>query len=229
MQQIICAFASLFAAFLLANGGLYAQDFRGSLLGTVSDTSGGRIDGALIEVRAQDSSIERRSASDSHGQFRLDDLPPGNYSLTGQAAGFTEARSEVIIVVSSVREIAVTLQPASVRETVNVVAGMSSITIPTIDTTSVVHGGAVMAQELQTFPLANRTFANIAYLIPGTEPVEPSDPTKARITAVSVGGSSGLNNVLSVDGGDNSDDYIGGFLQNFSMIDRYRLELFFLT
>ena len=46
--------------------------------------------------------------------------------------------------------------------------------------------------------------------------MEPSDPTKARITAVSFGGSSGLNVQLSVDGGDNSDDYIGGFLQNFS-------------
>jgi hypothetical protein len=53
-------------------------------------------------------------------------------------------------------------------------------------------------------------------LVPGTEPVEPSDPTKARITAVSTGGSSGLNNELSVDGADNSDDWIGGFLQNFS-------------
>ena len=53
-------------------------------------------------------------------------------------------------------------------------------------------------------------------MTPGTEPVEPSDPTKARITAVSFGGSSGLNVTLSVDGGDNSDDYIGGFLQNFS-------------
>src|ERR1700686_3093148 len=49
-----------------------------------------------------------------------------------------------------------------------------------------------------------------------TEPVEPSDPTKARITAVSFGGSSGLNVDLSVDGGDNNDDYIGGFLQNYS-------------
>ncbi len=71
-------------------------------------------------------------------------------------------------------------------------------------------------QDLETIPLAHRSFANIAYLVPGTEPVEPSDPTKARITAVSFGGSSGLNDVLSVDGGDNSDDYIGGFLQNFS-------------
>src|SRR5215472_11055281 len=36
------------------------------------------------------------------------------------------------------------------------------------------------------------------------------------MTAVSTGGSSGLNNELSIDGADNSDDWIGGFLQNFS-------------
>ncbi len=74
----------------------------------------------------------------------------------------------------------------------------------------------ITARDLESLPLAERSFANIAYLAPGTEPVEPSDPTKARITAVSTGGSSGLNNELSVDGADNTDDYIGGFLQNFS-------------
>ena len=74
----------------------------------------------------------------------------------------------------------------------------------------------VTSKDLQDIPLAARSFANIAYMVAGTEPVEPSDPTKARITAVSTGGSSGLNNQLTVDGMDNSDDYIGGFLQNFS-------------
>ena len=78
------------------------------------------------------------------------------------------------------------------------------------------HQAVITSQDLDTIPLAARSFANIAYLAPGTEPVEPSDPTKARITAVSTGGSSGLNNDLSVDGADNSDDWIGGFLQNFS-------------
>ena len=76
--------------------------------------------------------------------------------------------------------------------------------------------GVVGSKDLESLPLPARSFANIAYLVPGTEPVEPSDPTKARITAVSTGGSSGLNNELSVDGADNSDDWIGGFLQNFS-------------
>jgi len=92
----------------------------------------------------------------------------------------------------------------------------SSITTESIDTASAVHQGVVTGRDLETLPLAARSFANIAYPVPGTEPVEPSDLTKARITAVSTGGSSGLNNELSVDGADNSDDWIGGFLQNFS-------------
>jgi hypothetical protein len=115
-----------------------------------------------------------------------------------------------------VRDITITLKPAAAHETVNVPGNASSITTATIDTSSAVRGGVVDSQDLETFPLPARSFANIAYLVPGTEPVEPSDPTKARITAVSTGGSSGLNNELSVDGADNSDDWIGGFLQNFS-------------
>jgi hypothetical protein len=108
------------------------------------------------------------------------------------------------------------LKPAAAPETVAVQEQISSITTQSIDLVSVVHQGVIGSQDLETLPLAARSFANIAYLAPGTEPVEPSDPTKARITAVSTGGSSGLNNDLSVDGGDNSDDWIGGFLQNFS-------------
>ena len=114
------------------------------------------------------------------------------------------------------REVTVTLKLAAPAETVSVQGQNSSITTQPMDLVSVVHQGVVSSQDLQNLPLAARSFANIAYLAPGTEPVEPSDPTKARITAVSTGGSSGLNNDLSVDGGDNSDDWIGGFLQNFS-------------
>lgn len=193
-----------------------AQDFRGSLVGTVNDASGGLVRNAAITLRAAATSIERKAASDSRGEFRFDDLSPGAYIVTANAQGFAEARSEVTVVISSTREITVTLNPASVQQSLNVPGQASSIATQQMDTASAVHGGAVTAQDLAAIPLASRSFANIAYLVPGTEPVEPSDPTKARITAVSFGGSSGLNDVLSVDGGDNSDDYIGGFLQNFS-------------
>lgn len=193
-----------------------AQEFHGSLRGIVLDASQARIPSATIVLQAAESSLEIRTVSDEHGDFRIDSLVPGNYHLVVNAKGFAKARSEVTVMVSSVRDVTVVMTPSAVRQTVTVQGQASSITTDPTDTASAIHQGVVTAQDLETIPLAARSFANIAYLVPGTEPVEPSDPTKARITAVSTGGSSGLNNALSVDGGDNSDDYIGGFLQNFS-------------
>src|ERR1700687_316829 len=195
---------------------LQAQNPRGALRGTVQDTTGGRIPGARIVVTSVDSSLRREASSEDRGEFRLDDLHPGAYRVSVSAPGFAPAQANVSIAVTSVREVTVTHKLAPPSETVKVEAQNSSITPQAIDVASVVHQATVSSRDLQTLPLAARSFANIAYLAPGTEPVEPSDPTKARITAVSTGGSSGLNNELSVDGGDNSDDWIGGFLQNFS-------------
>ena len=194
----------------------FGQDFRGSLAGEVVDASGARVPGAKIAIEGTDSSIRGESVTDRDGEFRVASLLPGSYTVTVTAAGFAAAKSSVTIRISSTTEIMVTLNPAGVQQSVNVRAEASSIATQAINTTSAVHQGIVTTQDLETLPLAARSFANIAYLVPGTEPVEPSDPTKARITAVSFGGSSGLNVALSVDGGDNSDDYIGGFLQNFS-------------
>jgi Carboxypeptidase regulatory-like domain/TonB dependent receptor len=193
-----------------------AQTPSGSLRGVVADAQGARIASATIAVRLNASSLERTVRADEQGNFRLDDLKPGTYRVSVIARGFADAVADVAVQVSSVRDITVTMQPPAVRQTVNVHAQSSSIATQPIDLTSQVHQSIVSAQDLEGLPLPARSFANVAYLAPGTEPVEPSDPTKARITAVSTGGSSGLNNELSVDGGDNSDDYIGGFLQNFS-------------
>jgi len=194
----------------------FAQDFRGCIAGTVSDDSGGRIVSASVVLTADSSSLDRRARSDLRGEFRFTNLSPGSYRLIVQATGFEDAAASVAVVVRSERDVAVTLHPAAGRQSINVPGAASSVTEQAVNTVGAVQGGAVTTRDLETLPLAHRSFANIAYLIAGSEPVEPSDPTKARITAVSTGGSSGLNNVLSVDGGDNSDDYVGGFLQNFS-------------
>ncbi|HWX56022.1 MAG TPA: carboxypeptidase regulatory-like domain-containing protein [Verrucomicrobiae bacterium] len=194
----------------------FAQLPQGALQGIVQDATGARIKSAKVVVRASGFSFLREAKTDSQGEFRLEDLLPGAYKMTVTATGFARAQSEVRIVVSSTRDTVVTMTPAAVQQDVNVEGQASSITTQPIDMTSTVHQSVITAQDLETIPLAHRSFANIAYLAPMTEPVEPSDPTKARITAVSFGGSSGLNVDLSVDGGDNNDDYIGGFLQNYS-------------
>ena len=207
-----------FLFFVLVFPGLsaLAQNPLGALTGLVQDANGARIASARISVQALDSSLQREAVSDEKGEFRFNHLPPRTYRITVAAPGFAQATSQITIAVSSTSKLVVEMRPASLHETVNVAGQASSITEAAIDTTSAVQQKVVTAYDLATLPLAHRTFANIAYLVPGTEPVEPSDPTKARTTAVSFGGSSGLNVELSVDGGDNSDDYIGGFLQNFS-------------
>ena len=197
--------------------GASAQNPRGTLRGVVQDASGAVIPNAAISLRAKGSAIERAAVSGARGEFRVEDLFPGDYTLLVNAPAFAEARADVNIVVAQVRDVTISLQPSAMQQSVHVKAQTgASITTETINLTSAVHQGAVSAEDLENFPLAHRSFANVAFLVPGTEPVEPSDPTKARITAVSFGGSSGLNVELSVDGGDNSDDYIGGFLQNYS-------------
>ena len=195
-----------------------AQNPRGALRGIVQDASGGRVPGANISVRAAESSLQREIASDARGEFRIDDLLPGTYGVRVQANGFADANSKVKITVSAVQEITIILKLKPVQQTITLDEnwGPSSITDQPIDSSSAVHQTIITAKDLDSIPLAARSFANIAYLAPGTEPLEPSDPTKARITAVSTGGSSGLNNDLTVDGADNTDDWIGGFLQNFS-------------
>jgi hypothetical protein len=208
----------LFVSLALAGWSLSApaQNPNGALRGEVEDATGARIPGAQLTIQSSASALARETVADGRGEFRIEGLLPGPYRLTVRAKGFAQASARVDIVVSTVRDVSVTLKTESGHETVNVQGKASSITTEPIDTASAVHQGAVTAHDLETIPLAHRSFANIAYLVPGTEPVEPSDPTKARITAVSFGGSSGLNVDVSVDGGDNSDDYIGSFLQNLS-------------
>jgi len=206
----------LLAIFVWPMLSLHAQNSHGSLRGTVQDASGAAVLSAKILVQAADSSVQRQTVSDERGEFRFEDLFPGTYRLVVTANGFAEARSEVKVAVSSTREVTLRLKLQSLQQVITLDVAPESITLQRLDTASAVHQAIITEQDLRTIPLAGRSFANIAYLAPGTEPVEPSDPTKARITAVSTGGSSGLNNDLSVDGVDNSDDWIGGFLQNFS-------------
>ena len=202
--------------FALLPAALHAQNPTGSLLVTVQDSSGARVAGASVALTQEKFGVSRAGKADAQGETRFESLQPGNYTVTVNAIGFAETTAAVVVAVSSQPVAVVTLHPQSVRESVEVRDRGPSLASQPIETTSSTIKTVITSSDLDEVPLSARSFANISYLAPFTAPVEPSDPTKARITAVSFGGSSGLNVDLSVDGGDNNDDYIGGFLQNFS-------------
>lgn len=194
-----------------------AQSPEGELVGTVVDASGAIVTGAQVVVERIDTPLLRRNFTNAAGEFRSGPLPPARYRVIAELSGFDSATREVQLSVNSTPSVILVLKPTAPKESVQVYAHEQTLASQPIETTSSVEKTIVSAKDLEALPLAARSFANVAYLAPMVEPVEPSDPTKARITAVSFAGSSGLNVDVSVDGGDNNDDWIGGFLQNYSV------------
>ena len=186
-----------------------AQSPDGNLEGRVQDPTGAAVAGATVIATDKSHNTPHKTLTDSQGNFRFEGLYAGDYNVTATSDLFKGERNSVPAVVR-------VSQSTSVVLTFHVQGDVQLVEVNDKDVTSSVLGTPVTEHEIQDTPLANRSFANIAYIAPMTAPVEPSDPTKARITAVSFAGSSGLNVDLSVDGGDNNDDYIGGFLQYYS-------------
>jgi hypothetical protein len=204
------------AAFLAALSPLSAQELRGSLLVEVHDSSSAAIPAARVTLSEEKSAAHLSQTTDSRGEARFPALTAATYSAEVTATGFASQSQRVVVSISAQPAIRFVLAPELLRQSVEVRDRGPSLASHPLDTSSSTVQTVITADDLDEVPLSARSFANIAIMAPFTAPVEPSDPTKARITAVSFGGSSGLNIDFSVDGGDNNDDFIGGFLQNYS-------------
>src|SRR6266850_1525828 len=64
------------------------QTHRGSIRGTVSDTNHAVIPGAVVGLENNDTHEVRTTTSNADGEYAITSVPPGNYFLTVQAAGF---------------------------------------------------------------------------------------------------------------------------------------------
>ncbi|HYV03325.1 MAG TPA: TonB-dependent receptor [Blastocatellia bacterium] len=186
----------------------------GVITGIVKDQSGAVVSDATIKAINKQTGIERSTTSSGSGSYELAQLPPGDYRVEVDAKGFGKYVTEPVTV-NVLARVALDpeMKPAGSAEQVTVTAEGTAL----VETAKTDVGGVISQRQLESLPVNGRSFASLAVLIPGAT-LQPSfDPTKSRVGTFSVGGSTGRNLNITIDGGDNKDNAVGGILQNFSM------------
>ncbi|HYL04431.1 MAG TPA: TonB-dependent receptor [Thermoanaerobaculia bacterium] len=206
--------AALLLAVLAGAPRAAAQSAGGTVGGKVVDKSGAGLPGVTVTASQKGTGYERTTVTAGDGSFTLPSLPVGIYAVKADLSGFGSVNvDDVHVDVASSRKLEITLTQSAVQESITVVDEA-----PLIQNTPSI-GTVVSQQELDTLPLNGRQFANLAVLAPGTTLGYNSDPTKPGQLVVELNGGIGRNVNFTVDGGDNTDDTIGGALQNYSVED----------
>src|SRR5712664_906201 len=158
---------SLRALLTLACVALFAAaahaQFKASIQGTVQDAKGGIVAGAKVTVTNQGTGAIRETTASDQGFYRINELPPGSYTVTVEASGFKQAISKDIVVeAEQPRGYDVILQIGAVQESVTVSASAEGLQTENASTTN-----TISSQEILTLPQFGRDPYELIRLTPG--------------------------------------------------------------
>ncbi len=149
---------------LLAASLAFSQAVSGSLVGTLTDSSGGVVVNAKVTITDRDTGFTRTATTNESGNYAFPDLPPGTYTVTAEQAGFKKvSRAGVDVLVNTSQRIDLTLQPGQVSETVEVTAET-----PILQTERANTGRKIETKQLAELPLGgSHNFQSLTILVPG--------------------------------------------------------------
>src|SRR5262249_9185067 len=102
---------------------LYAQAVKGTLLGTVTDSSQAVVPEAAVEITETNTGISRRVTANQNGYYVFADLESGVYRIGVEQTGFRRAvRERVEVLVNSTVRVDFELEPGTLSESVTVTA-----------------------------------------------------------------------------------------------------------
>ena len=189
----------------------YGQLPSGTINGRVTDPQGARVAGARVTVTNGAQGTSRETQTNAEGLYVFPSLEVGTYDLRVKSPTFAATETQGLVLAAGKTEtVDVGLHPAGTKETLNV-TGVND----TVDLTQSMIQGQITSQTIESIPLNGRNFLELAYLVPGNRPAPTFDPTKTNTLEVSSAGGFGRGGNITVDGGDNNDEVVGGTLSNF--------------
>ena len=196
------AFLTL-ASILLVSDVAMSQESRSTIAGSVRDPQQAAVPGVQILAVQTDMGTEFKTVSNESGQFVLPLLPPGNYRITVETAGFKRYVRENFAISANQRyQLDIELELGGVTETVTVEAAAPMLTANTAS-----MGQAIVTSQIENMPMNGRTPLALAQLAFGVVPTvdrqffRPFDNNGP--SGFSMGGAPQRSNELLLDGAPN--------------------------
>jgi len=189
---------------LSAGISIFAQVVSGNLTGTIYDASGATVPGASVVARNDATGIETTAKTGAIGEYRINNLAVGTYTVTVTASGFNKAQLKSVgVELNKIATANLKLDVGTSVETVEVSASAA-----VIDTTTSQVQTSFEQRQLMDLPSTSsgNGVLNLSLLNAG---VSTSGATGLG-TGPSIGGQRPRNNNFTIEGIDNNSDSVTG-------------------
>jgi hypothetical protein len=168
MQAVVRLVAATSMIALAAGGTpLAAQAVRGTIQGTVSDSTGAALPGVAVEAKNIATGVSQTVVTNAEGRYTAPDLPLGDYEVVATLQGFqTVNRRGITLRVGSQVVVDFQLPIGAVQETLTVTGAA-----PTVDTVSSAVGAVIEQKQIADLPLNGRNFSQLISLAPGANEI----------------------------------------------------------
>ena len=198
------------AGLALAVPAAHAQVASASLSGTVTDSSGAAISGAIVTALDTETDTTQSVTSGANGSYVFTTLPPGAYKITVTATGFaTTSQNGVQLSIGQAATLKTVLTVGTTTQTVSVAANSSLINESTADISQLVD-----EKSIKELPLNGRDPSSLVLLAPGITNVlnasgnlQTTNSFPTETGAAANGGRQGSTYYL-LDGVSNMDTYL---------------------
>src|SRR5579872_6788544 len=198
----VCFFALLISAVAFAQGGVATGDLRVN----VKDPKGSSVTNATVTVQNVAKGVERTATSDGQGGYTTQLLPPGDYTVSVTAPGFSKTESTgVSITVGGQVELPITLTVAGGKEVIEVTSQAELVETSRSSTTDTIG-----ERRIDNLPINGRNYIN--FTLTDSQVVRDNAPNlgAAPTSGLNMSGQRARSNLVNVDGADATDNSVNG-------------------
>lgn len=187
-------------ALTLLSMSVRAQVLYGSLVGTVTDSSGLAVPGASVTITQAETNQSREATTNATGAYIFPNLAAGTYQVDVALTGFQSFRARDIVVRQNTAvRVDARLSIGTLQESVEVSAAAAIL-----QTESAAVQSQTTSLQIETLPTSGRSFHSLLVVMPGVGQPDYFQSgginNPARSMTVSVNGQPATNTVFRIDG-----------------------------